>query len=130
MDSVKKKAVRDYCDAVGRGDGAALSKIVTEDYSHEFLGTTVLAEAGVRTLDQILSQLELFSAALVRPGKFTFHEMVEEGDMVIAIFSGECELKNGRQFNGDYAAVCRFRGDKILSMRELMDTKLADSVLA
>ena len=130
MDSAKKQAVRDYCEAVGRGDGAALSKLVTDDYTHDFLGTTVLAQAGTRTREQILNQLGMFSAALVRPGKFTFHEMAEEGDMVIAIFSGECELKNGKQFNGDYAAVCRFKGDKIQSMRELMDTKLADSVFA
>ncbi|WP_340315005.1 nuclear transport factor 2 family protein [Rhizorhabdus argentea] len=128
MESAKKQAVRQYCDAVGRGDAKTILSLVTEDYTHEFLGSTVLR--GTRTLSQILEQLEAFSSALVGPGQFTFHEMVEEGDLVAATFSGKCELVNGKRFDGDYAAFIHFRGDKILMMRELIDTKLADSVLA
>lgn len=112
----------------GRGDGDAIRKLVTEDYSHEFLGSTALR--GTRNLSQILEQLEAFSSVLAKPGEFEFQEMVEEGDLVAAIFSGKCELVNGKRFDGDYAVVCRFRGDKMLSMRELIDTKLADSVLS
>lgn len=128
MDSAKKKAVRDYVAAVGKGDGEALRTFVTEDYTHEFLGSTALR--GTRTLTEILGQLEAFSSALARPGEFLFQEMVEEGDVVSAMFSGKCELVNGKRFDGDYAVFCHFRGDKILKMRELIDTKLADDVLS
>jgi uncharacterized protein len=127
MDSAKKQAVRQYLDAVGRGDAAVIRNLVTDDYTHEFLGSTVLS--GKRSKAEILGQLDAFLSALAGPGKFTFHEMVEEGDLVAAIFSGEFELANGKRFDGDYAVVCRFRGEKIMSMRELIDTKLADSVL-
>lgn len=128
MHSAKKKAVRDYIDAVGRGDAETISRLVTEDYTHEFLGSTALR--GTRTREEILQQLEAFSSALARPGQFTFQEMIEEGDIVACIFSGKCELANGKRFDGDYAAFCHFRGDKILKMRELIDTKLADSVFS
>lgn len=127
MESSRKQTLRRYCDAVGRGDAEAIRELVTDDYTHEFLGSTGLA-GKKRTLSGILEQLEAFSSALATPGKFTFYEMVEEGDLVAAIFSGKCELVSGKRFDGDYAVVCRFRGDKILSMRELIDTKLADSV--
>ncbi|WP_340268512.1 nuclear transport factor 2 family protein [Sphingobium mellinum] len=128
MESVKKQAVRGYITAVGKGDGESLLAFVTEDFTHEFLGSTVLR--GTRTLSDILGQLEAFSSALVRPGEFTFQELVEEGDIVSAMFSGKCELVNGKRFDGDYAVFCHFRGDKILKMRELIDTKLADEVLS
>jgi ketosteroid isomerase-like protein len=127
MDTPKKKALKTYIDAVGRCDGEALRSVVTEDYTHEFLGTTVLK--GTRTLAEILRQLDVFSSALARPAQFTFQEVVEEGDIVSAMFSGKCELANGKRFDGDYAVFCHFRGNKILKMRELIDTKLADAVL-
>jgi hypothetical protein len=127
MSSAKKQALRDYIDAVGRGNAETISRLVTEDYTHEFLGSTVLR--GTRSREELLGQLDAFSSALASPGQFTFQEMIEEGDIVACIFSGKCELANGKRFDGDYAVFCHFRGDKILKMRELIDTKLADSVL-
>lgn len=127
MSSIKKKVLRDYIEAVGEGDAAAIRELVTEDYTHEFLGSTALR--GTRTLAEILEQLVTFSSYLAKPGEFTFQEIVEEGDIVSAMFSGKCELANGRRFDGDYAVFCHFRGDRMLKMRELIDTKLADSVL-
>lgn len=128
MDSAKKQAIRQYCEAVGKGDADGIRSVVTDDYVHEFLGSTALR--GKRGLSEILEQLEAFSAALASPGAFAFQEMVEEGDIVSAMFSGKCELVNGKRFDGDYAVFVHFKGDKIALMRELIDTKLADSVLA
>lgn len=128
MDSARKQAVRDYVDAVGRGDADTISRLITEDYTHEFLGSTTLR--GTRTREEILQQLETFSSALTCPGQFTFQEMIEEGDIVASIFSGKCELVNGKRFDGDYMAFCYFRDGKILKMRELIDTKLADSLFS
>lgn len=128
MDSEKKLAIRLYCDAVGKGDAEAINALTTEDYVHEFLGSTVLR--GKRSRSELLDQLVAFSSALAVPGEFVFQEMVEEGDIVSAMFSGKCELVNGKRFDGDYAVFVHFKGDKIALMRELIDTKLADSVLA
>lgn len=127
VDSLKKQVIRQYCDAVGKGDAEGIKNITTEDYVHEFLGSTALR--GKRTRSELLDQLVAFSSALAAPGEFTFQEMVEEGDIVSAMFSGKCALKNGKRFDGDYAVFVHFRGDKILLMRELIDTKLADSVM-
>ncbi|MEJ7935540.1 nuclear transport factor 2 family protein [Sphingobium sp. AN558] len=127
MDSIKKQAIRQYCAAVGRGDAEEIKSLTTEDYVHEFLGSTALR--GKRTRSELLDQLVAFSSALAAPGEFIFQEMVEEGDIVSAMFSGKCELKNGKRFDGDYAVFVHFRDEKILMMRELIDTKLADSVL-
>lgn len=128
MSSPNKQTLRDYIDAVGRGDVDTVSRVTTEDYTHEFLGSTTLK--GIRSRSEILEQLKIFSSALARPGEFTFQEMVEEGNTVSAMFSGKCELVNGKRFDGDYAVFCHFREGKILKLFELIDTKLADSVLA
>ena|SRR5438094_1892224 len=127
MLSTKKSIVRQYCDAVGRGDIEAYRSFVTEDFTHEFLGSTVLA--GKRSLPEAIERVQGFSAALAGDAKFVFQEMVEEGDLVAGFFTGECELADGRRFDGDYALICRFKGDRIQSTRELLDTKLADTLL-
>lgn len=129
MESAKKLAVRSYIDAVGRGDGATISGLVTDDYAHEFVGTTELAGKR-RTLSEILEMLEGFSSAMVSPATFTFQKIVEEGDWVLASFTGNCALKNGKRFDGEYYISVQFDGDKILYLRELMDTKLAEYALS
>jgi ketosteroid isomerase-like protein len=127
MLSAKKLVVKQYCDAVGRGDIETVRSLVTDDYTHEFLGSTFLA--GKRELPEVLERIKAFNAALVSGAKFTFQEMVEEGDLVLGIFTGECELRGGGRFDGIYAISCRFEGDRLVATRELVDTKLADSLL-
>lgn len=126
MDSARKRAVREYTDAAGKGDVDKILGLVTEDFSHELLGSTEFS--GKRSLAEVLELVKSFSTALAS-SEFIFHEMAEEGDLVAAIFSGRCLLTNGKRYDGDYGLVCSFRGDKIQTLRELVDTKLADSVL-
>ncbi|NRP90602.1 Ketosteroid isomerase-related protein [Rhizobium mongolense subsp. loessense] len=125
----KKQAVQDYLDAVGRGDAETMASLVADDFLHEFLGSTVFA-VGKRTFPENRELLRTFRASLVADGKFTIEDIAEEEDLVLAIFTGECELVSGKRYDGIYAASFRFREDKIISMRELMDTKLADAVMA
>ena len=127
MPSVKKQILKQYCDAVGRGDIETVRSLVTDDYTHEFLGSTVLA--GKRELSELLKQVEAFHAALVSDARFTLQEMAEEGDALLGILKGEWELRSGGKFAGIYAVSCRFEGDRLRGIRELMDTKLADSFL-
>jgi ketosteroid isomerase-like protein len=122
----KKQLVQQYVEAVGRGDIDTVLSLVTDDYTHEFLGSTFLA--GTRQLGEVLERISAFNAALVSGAKFTFHDLVEEGDLVLGIFSGESELKGGGRFDGVYAISCRFRGDRLHATKELVDTKLADSL--
>lgn len=74
--------------------------------------------------------LTSFQRALVAPGKFTITEAVEEGDTVAIMFKGEFELVSGKRYDGVYAAMVYFENGKIIYIRELMDTKLADAVMA
>lgn len=127
MTSKKKRVLQQYCDAVGRGDLETVRSLVTDDYTHEFVGSTFLA--GKRELHEVLERISAFSSALVSPAKFTFVDMVEEGDLVSGFFTGECELTGGGRFDGMYAIISRFRGDRLLSTREFVDTKLTDSLL-
>lgn len=123
----KKQIVQDYVHAVGRGDVETVRGLVTEDYTHEFLGSTFLA--GIRQLPEVLERITGFNEALVSGAMFTFEEIVEEGDLVLAIFNGKAELKSGGRFDGIYAVSCRFRGDQLMATRELVDTKLVESLL-
>lgn len=126
MSNSKKEIVQQYCAAVGRGDIDTVRTLVTDDYTHEFLGSTFLA--GTRQLPEVLERIAAFNAALVDGAKFTFTDIVEEGDLVLAFFTGECALESGGRFDGVYAISCRFKGDRLHATKELVDTKLADSL--
>ena len=127
MPSAKKRVLQQYCDAVGRGDIETVRGLVTDDYTHEFLGSTVLA--GKRELPELLEQVRAFRGAVVSDARFTLQEMAEEGDLLLGLLKGEWELRSGGKFDGIYAVSCRFEGDRLRGIRELMDTKLADSFL-
>ena len=129
IDSDKKRAVEGYLNAVAAGDADAMVSFVTEDYTHEFIGSTVFAEKKRNVADN-LEMLANFKTAMVSPGKFTIREIVEEGDIVSVMFTGEFELHGGKRYDSSYAAMVYFRDGKMAYMRELMDTKLADAVMA
>ncbi|WP_176599196.1 MULTISPECIES: nuclear transport factor 2 family protein [Sphingobium] len=126
MDGFKKQVVQQFFDAVAAGDAARLRSLVTDDFTHRFLGTTALA--GTRNFAELSAMQTAFSAALAGPGAFTIDEIAEEGNLVLAVLSGSFALKNGKRYDGDYVASIGFRGDHILYMHELGDTKLADDV--
>ena len=50
--------------------------------------------------------------------------------MVAVMFTGEFGLVSGKRYDSVYAALVNFTDGKITHIRELMDTKLADAVMA
>lgn len=129
IDTEKKRAVEGYFNAVAAGDADTMLSFISPDFTHEFIGSTAFA-AKKRNVADNLALLADFQNALVAPGKFTVTEIVEEGDTVAVMFKGEFGLVSGKRYDSVYAAMIYFTDGKISHIRELMDTKLADAVMA
>lgn len=55
--------------------------------------------------------------------------IIAEGDHVVVLAKGEVETVDGKTYNNDYCFVFRLSGEKIVEVREYMDTILADAAL-
>jgi ketosteroid isomerase-like protein len=60
--------------------------------------------------------------------EFTVHGMIAEGDRVAAEVESYAELVNGAVYNNNYHMLFRFRGPKIIEVREYADTLHAKEV--
>ena len=75
-----------------------------------------------------MSVAEENRAALTR----AFHDLemvLADGDHVVVLARGDTMTTEGQRYNNDYCFVFRLEAGKIVSVREYLDTKLADAVL-
>lgn len=55
--------------------------------------------------------------------------VLADGDHVVVLARGDTMTTEGQRYNYDYCFVFRLEAGKIVSVREYLDTKLADAVL-
>lgn len=55
--------------------------------------------------------------------------VLADGDHVVVLARGDTMTTEGQRYNNDYCFVFRLEAGKIVSVREYLDTKLADAVL-
>ena len=129
MTTLHNKAVLvEYFRAFGARDVEAMANCTSNDYEHEMLGSTVLG--GKRSKQEMISLVSGLRSHGFSDASFKFHEVVAEGDYVSAIITSISELPTGERMDGLYCVTCRFRDGKIVVMRELLDTKKTDEVMA
>ncbi|KHK89631.1 nuclear transport factor 2 family protein [Novosphingobium malaysiense] len=55
--------------------------------------------------------------------------VIADGDHVVVLARGDTTTTEGQRYNNDYCFAFRLEAGKIVSVREYLDTKLADAVL-
>ncbi|MGW4337006.1 nuclear transport factor 2 family protein [Rhodococcus koreensis] len=116
---------QEYFDAVGRGDTATLTTLVTDDFVHELMGSTVFA--GKRDIREVSELVVDLRKSTVSGVEFTFESQTEQDDRFAAIVHGRSELMEGGRFDNLYVIFVEIRDGKIARMRELTDTKYTDA---
>jgi uncharacterized protein len=105
-ESGRKKAVRAYIDGFRTGDHEAILSLLTDDVSWEIPGFFDIS--GKDAFDE---QIE--NDAFQGHPKLTIHQLVEEGDVVVAIGAVEAARTDGGILSAVFADVFYFEGDKI-----------------
>jgi uncharacterized protein len=84
--------------------------------------------AGLYPKDKIGRLFHRMINALTGGLKMTVVSCIAEGDHVALEVVSAGDLKNGRQYRQEYHMLLKFRGGKIMSVREYLDTQHANDV--
>ena len=123
----RKDAVRALLAAYAASDTDAVRRLVTDDVRwwvpQSAAGRYPRPVVGREALVEVLAGP---SKAYVKPTiAWTVHDVVAEGDVVMASASMTAQLLNGLDYANDYAYVFRFDGDRIAEGTEYADTAYA-----
>ena len=126
--SRNKEIVRSFYEAGNRGDFDACFGLVADDITWTNIGTTALsglyhgkAEVMEKLLGPLFGQLK----AGIRS---TIQGLIAEGDIVVALTSGQAETHDGRAYNNTYCQVIRLRDGQFVEVTEYFDTHLAGTI--
>jgi ketosteroid isomerase-like protein len=123
-----KQLAHDTYAAASKGDVAAYLAGLAEDVEYTFFGKhrfgkTFRGKADILSnlLGPLMDRLE---------GGITLHprNAIAEGDQVVIEFQGEDSTKDGLPYNNQYCMVLKLKDDKIVQIREYLDTDLAKSI--
>src|SRR3546814_11717415 len=113
-----KQLIRDWFDAVNRGDEAAVLAMTAEDFRFETMA---------RAPDWMLYKWDRYQFAAARaamssvmkaPIQLSIAGMIGEGDDVAVEAETDSEMLNGRRYNNRYSVVLRLRDGKFCEVSE------------
>lgn len=116
-------------DGLQHGDPSNFIPLFGEDIEWRVMGTSAWSKyaKGLANVERDLVG-PLF-ARFAGP-YFNIPELIlADGDHVVVLAKGDAETVEGERYANDYCFVFRMEGDKIVEVREYMDTILADAVL-
>jgi ketosteroid isomerase-like protein len=122
-----KALVRDWVDALAKGD---VERIVAK--YHEDLVYTVIGDwplAGTFDRDYMAGGAREIFAAFPRGLDFRAHKLVAEGDWVALDMESDGVHVSGRRYNNRYTYWIQVRDAKFVRLEEHLDTKHAVEVL-
>jgi uncharacterized protein len=123
-----KDSVRQFVQALGRGDRDSLRAIVGSDIRW-WVPASVEARGLRRPLVgwDAIPWLGGLASSAFRPGttRWTFHHLVEEGDLVAVHMNREAIGVNGHPYNNEYHWLFRFEDGLIVELWEILDTASA-----
>ncbi|NKX53017.1 nuclear transport factor 2 family protein [Arthrobacter mobilis] len=104
--SPRKDVVEAYIEGFRRGDHELILSCLTEDVVWVLHGYTTLT--GKDAFDK-----EIENAAFTGKPTLTIDQLIEEGDTVVAVGSGQADRREGGTLNFVFSDVFTFTGHKI-----------------
>ncbi len=127
MSETNKRVARQFLEALGRGDGEAVDRLLTADCVAVCTGTSIVSRT--RERDEIVRTAAYFKRTMKEGVRFEILATTAEEDRVAVECEGFSELNNGVAYNNQYHFLFYLRDGKICKLKEYMDTKLADEVM-
>ncbi|NKI15854.1 SnoaL-like domain-containing protein [Spongiibacter sp. KMU-166] len=128
MSDKNKKIVTDFIQAMGNGDIEAIQTLLAHDVEAVTMGSSLIS--GSRGYDELIAGAAMFKQITATGIDFEIQHLTAEENRVSAEVKGRSELVSGAHYNNDYHFLIFIRDDKIIKIKEYVDTKLVDAVLA
>jgi uncharacterized protein len=128
MSEAHKQTVVRFLNALGSGDAATMDQLLTDDAAVVTPGTASIC--GTRNRDVIMMLTRDTFPKVTKAGiTFKVINLTAESDRVACEAEGYSTMTNGKAYNNTYHFLFTFRDGKIRSIKEYLDTKLAEDVL-
>ena len=121
-----KKITKEFFEALSNGSDKYL-----DFYTDESIIWTAGNNAigGTRTKEEVVSFAQNILAAFPTGIKFYITGITAEGDRVAVEIDGEAVHASGETYNNQYHFLLIIKDEKILELKEYMDTQLAAKIL-
>lgn len=126
--AANKEVAKKFITAMGASDVETAKSLITDDMTIITTGTSVmsLTHDHDAVLDLIAGIANVTQSGLA----FHYLNLTAEDDRVSVEMQGASTLLDGTPYNNQYHFLVFFRDGKIRLMREYLDTKLIDTVVA
>jgi len=119
----KKKLVLDFLHAIGRNDAEGCIALMNEDAIYRVPGKPELfPAAGAYDVPSFRKWLNGFEGAFDGPILYTVKGWTIDGDRAAVELLADAKTKDGKTYDQTYHFAFTFRGDKIQSATEYLDT--------
>ncbi|MDB5986353.1 MAG: nuclear transport factor 2 family protein [Nevskia sp.] len=122
-----KQLVRDFIDALNRGDVAAIADAYTDDGYCLTMGNTLIS--GKFGKAQVRQAAGLIYQAFPQGIHFTIDAMTAEGERVALEAHSEGLHASGRTYTNQYHFLFEFRDGQLAVLKEYMDTERVTEIL-
>ena len=129
--SVEETVYRAFSEAVNSGDLEGAFKHATEDLTFRPIGTHPELGREFKGKQDILENcwLKVFAHLDGNGVAITVNDIVTADGIAFVQSNGKGTGRSGMPYNNEYVHVIRFRGDKICSITEFLDTDLLNKLL-
>ena len=123
-----KQLARTAFEALGRSDVRPLYELMRDDFAWIIEGQSRFSRRyeGKEAVKRDL--LNPLFEAFATPYRFTIDEIIGEGHRVVVRGRGEVRTKAGKDYNNSYCFVLRLEDDRLVELREYLDTALVEQV--
>jgi len=120
----------DYITHMDSRDYQALADLLSESFTHRFLPAS-LNGLGIpsRNKRQFFDLLKDLEATFQRFNFQPPQEIIQSQDKVVLHLVSDGKTTSGKTYNNEYVFTFQFEGDKIVSVKEFLDSKYVIDVL-
>ncbi|RJG03212.1 nuclear transport factor 2 family protein [Noviherbaspirillum sedimenti] len=119
-----KSLAQKFLAALGRGDVAGVQEVIAEDIDAICTGTGVMA--GSRNYAAVCDAVKMLAKTTKNGLDFRIISIIAEADRVACEVEGKSTLVDGRSYNNQYFFLFTIRDEKIVGMKEYMDSLLVE----
>lgn len=124
-----KAFIREIFDRLNAGDPTLWLDRMADDVVFSIIGTTKFSGVFNGKQDFLTRAMGVMQTLIV-PGSASLHieKLIAEDDHVVMLASGKAMTRSGQEHNNTYAMIFRIDGDKIIEVKEFIDTALVDRI--
>lgn len=125
---LNKDIVHQMFAALNDGNGAKYISFMAEDVRVTYFGDHVFSGTYIGKADFLQNFVPVLRSRIDGGIRFRIKNIIAEGDQVVVECEGEAKSKGGLDYNNLYCIVLKLKNDKVVEVREYMDTALTRDV--